>query len=84
MARPAYLMHLYSGHPTTQVEPAVNPRVLERASMAPNHVRYVVVDAWQWAHSENYLGPYLRAFAGNWTMVWQDARGSGVRIYRRN
>jgi hypothetical protein len=84
MSRPPYLMYLYSRHPTTQIEPSVNPRVQERAYMIPNHVRYLVVDTWSWAHTENYLGPYLRAYGGEWTLVWQDPGGSGVRIYRRN
>lgn len=84
MARPPYLMYLYSGHPTTQVEPATRPQVQERAYMLPNHVAYVVADRWTWSHTDNYVGPYLREYASKWTLVWTDPMGSGVRIYRRN
>jgi hypothetical protein len=84
MARPAYLMHLYSGHPTTQIEPNTAPRVQELAYMEPNHVRFLVFDRWPWAHTENYLGPYLRSYGAMWSLVWLDPRGSGVRVYRRN
>jgi hypothetical protein len=84
MARPAYLMHLYSGHPTTQIEPNTSPRVQEKAYMLRNHVRYLVADRWTWAHTENYVAPYLHAYADQWTLAWQDPGGSGVRIYRRN
>lgn len=84
MARPAYLMHLYSGHPTTQIEPATRPSNQEIAYMLPNHVQYLFVDRWSWAHTENYLGPYLQEYGHAWTLVWNDPAGSGVRIYRRN
>ena len=84
MARPAYLMHLYSLHPTTQVEPAVRPRVQELAYMIPNRVRYIVFDRWPWAHTNNYLGPYLKDYRTFWSAVWVDPGGSGVAIFRRN
>ncbi len=83
MARPAYLMHLYSLHPTTQVEPASKPRVQELAYMLPNHVRYIVIDRWTWARTATYLEPYIRAYGSKWGRVWTDPRGSGVEIYRR-
>ncbi len=83
MGRPAYLLHLYSGHPTTQIEPNDKPRVQELAYMQPNHVRYLVQDAWEWAHSDRYLDPYLHAYADRWKLAWQDPQGSGVRIWQR-
>jgi hypothetical protein len=83
MGRPAYLLHLYSGHPTTQIEPNDHPRVQERAYIQPNHVGYIVQDAWWWAKSDRYLGPYLHAYADRWQLVWQDPRGSGVRVWQR-
>ncbi|HZT42031.1 MAG TPA: hypothetical protein VFA07_07565 [Chthonomonadaceae bacterium] len=84
MGRPAYLLSLYSGHPTTQIEPKTDPFLLESRFMQPQHVRYLVEDAWWWAHSERYLRPYLRAFAGRWKPVWKDPAGSRVRIWQRN
>lgn len=83
MGRPAYLLHLYSGHPTTQVEPSTSPRVQELAYMVKNDVRYLVLDRWHWSHSDRYLGPYLREYGDRWTLAWQDPLGSGVKVYRR-
>jgi len=84
MARPAYLMHLYSGHPTTQIEPAARPRLQEIAYILPNHVAYLVIDRWPWSHTDHYLGPYLKEYAAHWTLVWTDPGISGVRVFRRN
>jgi hypothetical protein len=83
MGRPAYLLHLYSLHPTTQIEPTSNPRAQEKAYIVPNHVRYLVLDVWPWAHTERYLGPYTQVYGQKWTLAWIDPMGSGVRVYRR-
>lgn len=83
MGRPAYLLYLYSGHPTTQIEPSDRPQVQEKAYMMPNRVRYILLDRWYWSHSERYLGPYLKTYAADWRLVWQDEHGSLVRVYRR-
>jgi hypothetical protein len=83
MGRPAYLLHLYTGHPTTQVEPNDRPRVQELAYMQPRHVRYILQDAWSWSHSDAYLLPYLRAYAEQWRLVWEDPLGSGARVWQR-
>jgi len=84
MARPTYLMHLYSGHPTTQIEPSMNAKAQELAYMLPNHVRYLVADKWSWSHTDRYVGNYLSIYGKEWTLVWTDPLGSGVTIYRRN
>jgi hypothetical protein len=84
MARPTYLMHLYSGHPTTQIEPSMNAKAQELAYMVPNHVRYLVADKWSWSHTDRYIGNYLSVYGSSWTLVWTDPLGSGVTIYRRN
>jgi hypothetical protein len=83
MGRPAYLLYLYSRHPTTQIEPKTDPALLERRFMQPWGVRYLVQDAWWWAHSERYLRPYLRVYASQWTLVWKDPAGSRVCIWQR-
>jgi hypothetical protein len=83
MGRPAYLLHLYSGHPTTQIEPTDSPRVQEKAYIVPRHVRYLVEDAWPWSHTGRYLSPYLRDYAAKWRLAWQDPLGSNVRVWER-
>ena len=84
MGRPAYLLHLYSEHPTVQIEPTANPRVLEAAMNQPGRVGYLVQDAWPWSRTNATLDPYLRAYGSLWTLAWEDRRGSGVRIWKRN
>lgn len=82
MGRPAYLLHLYSGHPTTQLEPTIKPRGLEGYAVS-HKVRYIVFDVWYWAHSGNYLNPYLAVYGDRWDKVWEDRLGSGVTVWRR-
>ena len=83
MGRPAYQLHLYTGLPTTQIEPTSNPRVQEKAYIAKQHVKFLVYDAWTWSHTQDYLGPYLRQYGSLWTLAWRDPRGSGVQIWQR-
>lgn len=83
MGRPAYLLHLYSGRPTTQIEPTTNPRAQELAYMRPRHVRYLLQDAWDWSNTPKYLGAYFQQYSDKWTLAWKDPRGSGVRVWQR-
>lgn len=83
MGRPAYLLHLYSGHPTTQIEPSANPRVQEKAYMTKNHVRYLLKDTWYWSKTDRYIRPYLMEYGDLWTLAWEDPNGSGVQVWRR-
>ncbi len=83
MGRPAYLLHLYSGHPTVQIEPAENPRLQEKAYIAPKHVRYILQDVWFWAHTASYIDPYIKVYHDKWELAWKDPHGSGTRIWRR-
>ncbi|HZO87691.1 MAG TPA: hypothetical protein VFB38_05070 [Chthonomonadaceae bacterium] len=80
MGRPQYLVHLYSGHPTVQIEPAEKPRA-QAWYVRRGRVRYILEDAWDWAHSHTYLDPYLREYASQWRLAWQDPRGSGVCVW---
>jgi hypothetical protein len=83
MGRPAYILHLYSGHPTVQIEPTLVPRVEEGGFVRPERVRYLVQDRWSWSNTQRYLAPYLEQYGDRWTLAWQDPLGSGVRIWER-
>ena len=83
MGRPAYLLHLYSGHPTVQIEPSESPRGQEKAYIAPKHVQYLLQDVWGWAHTSQYINPYMKVYHGKWELVWKDPRRSGTRIWHR-
>lgn len=83
MSRAAYTLFLYTGHPTAPISPDKDPRSQELHSMLPQHVQYLVQNAWLWANDNRYLRPYLKQYAGQWTLVWHDPAGSGVRIWQR-
>ncbi len=83
MGKPAYLLHLYSQHPTTQIEPTSNPKVQEKAYICKQNVVYLVEDSWQFGFvTHKLLAPYFARYANRWKLVWQDSR-SGVRIWQR-
>jgi hypothetical protein len=82
MGRPAYLLHLYTGLPVTQIEPAPNPRGQEFAYMRPLHVHYLVEDRWPWSGTQKFLGPYLKVYGAAWKRVFADKR-SGVHVWER-
>jgi hypothetical protein len=85
MGKPAYLLHLYSGHPTTQIEPTTNARVQEKAYIVPQHTAYLVEDAWTFGFvTHRLLAPYFRAYGSHWTLVWQDPGGTGAKIWKRS
>ena len=81
MGRPAYLLYLYSAHPTTQIEPTVKTHVQEASYIQKRRVAYLVEDTWSWSHSEDYLAPYLKDYGDRWTLAWQDK--SGVKVWKR-
>ena len=84
MGKPQYLLHLYSGCPTTQIEPNGNPGNQERGYIAPLRVGYLVEDAWKFGfRTKELLAPYLAMYSDRWELVWQDPNGSGVRIWKR-
>ncbi len=84
MGKPQYLLHLYSGCPTTQIEPNGNPGNQERGYIAPQRVGYLVEDAWKFGFTtKKLLAPYLAMYRDRWELVWQDPNGSGVRIWKR-
>lgn len=82
MGRPAYLLHLYTLHPTTQLEPTEKPRGLE-AYLVPRRVQYIVEDVWSWAHSVRYLAPYFGVYGDKWKVVWTDPLGSDAKVWQR-
>jgi hypothetical protein len=84
MGKPPYLLHLYSGCNTTQVEPNSDAGNIERGYMVRKHVRYLVMDAWTFGfQTKKLLAAYLRLYGDRWTVVWEDPLGSGVRILQR-
>jgi hypothetical protein len=83
MGRPAYLLYLYTDRVVTQIEPHTNPRVQEIAYMRGNNVHYLVEDAWPWSNTRKYLDPYLSEYGNRWRLVWQDPKGSGVKVWER-
>lgn len=85
MGKPPYLLHLYSGCKTQQIEPTKNPRVQEKAYILPRHIAFLVEDSWSFGFTTHrLLTPYLQAYGDRWTLVWHDPLGSGVRIWKRN
>ena len=83
MGKPAYLLHLYSGHPTTQIDPSNNARGQERASIEPQKVQYLVEDSWPFGFvTHKILAPYFKKYGNRWNLVWKDPR-SGVKIWQR-
>ena len=85
MGKPQYLLHLYAGSLTVQLEPTTSARSLENAYIVPQHVRYLLQDQWSWGvpPSRKIFGPYLLAYGDEWDLAWSDPRGSGVRVWRR-
>ena len=85
MGKPQYLLHLYAGSYTRQLEPTTNVSNLEKAYIIPGHVRYLLQDAWAWGvpRSRDIFVPYLQAYGDRWTLVWSDPQPSGVRIWKR-
>ena len=86
MGKPQYLLHLYAGNYTVQMEPTTNPDHLEQSIIRPLHVRYLLQDDWQWGmlRTGKILAPYLSAYGRDWSLVWTDPAGSGVKVWRRN
>ena len=83
MGKPAYLLHLYTGHPTTQIEPTNNARVQEKAYMSHHHLGYLVEDSWPFGFvTHKILAPYFKRYGTHWQLVWEDTR-SGVKVWRR-
>ncbi len=83
MGKPAYLLHLYSGHPTTQIEPTDNAKVQEKAYMSHHNLGYLVEDSWPFGFvTHRILAPYFKEYGSHWQLVWQDAR-SGVKVWKR-
>jgi hypothetical protein len=83
MGKPVYLLHLYTGHPTTQIEPTNNARVQEKAYMSHHHLGYLVEDSWPFGFvTHKILAPYFKRYGSHWQLVWQDTR-SGVKVWRR-
>ena len=85
MGKPQYLLHLYAGNLTAQLEPTTSARAQEKAYIAPQHVRYLLQDSWQWGvpPSRKIFDNYLREYGDRWQPVWTDPNGSGARIWRR-
>ena len=84
MGRPQYLLHLYSGHATTQIEPVAPEHAqMEEVYVKKGKATWLLEDQWSWSHSDKYLGAYLRQFAPRWNLAWQDPQGSGVRVWHR-
>ncbi len=83
MGKPAYLLHLYSGHPTTQIEPTNNAKVQEKAYMSHHHLDYLVEDSWPFGFvTHRILAPYFKKYGDHWRLVWEDTR-SGVKVWQR-
>lgn len=84
MGKPAYLLHLYSGHPTTQIEPNVHPNVQEKMVVTQG-ARYLLFDTWSWGAltTKKILTPYLRVYSDRWKLAWRDPAGSGVTLWER-
>lgn len=85
MGKPQYLLHLYAGNLTAQLEPTTSAHSLENAYIVPQHVRYLLQDQWSWGvpPSRNIFAPYLLTYGDEWDLAWSDPRGSGVRIWKR-
>lgn len=83
MGIPSYLLYLYTGLPTTAVEPLDDPNGQEHAYMRPMHIRYLVQDSWKWSHTGDYLKPYLSVYRDDWSAAWCDPHGSGVTVWER-
>ena len=84
MGKPPYLLHLYSGMTTVQIEPDRSPRNLEIAYIEKERVQYILEDSWQFgAISHRLLGLYFQQYGNMWRLVWQDPLGSGVNIWER-
>ncbi len=85
MGKPQYLLHLYAGNVTAQLEPTTSARAQEKAYIAPHHVRYLLQDSWQWGvpPSRQIFDNYLREYGDKWQPVWTDPNGSGVRVWKR-
>ena len=86
MGKPQYLLHLYAGNVTAQLEPTTSARAQEKAYIVPQHVRYLLQDSWSWGvpPSRKIFDNYLREYGDKWQPVWTDPNGSGVRIWKRS
>ena len=85
MGKPQYLLHLYAGNLTAQLEPTTSARAQEKAYIVPQHVHYLLQDAWYWGvpSSRQIFANYLSAYGDKWELAWTDPNGSGVRIWKR-
>jgi len=85
MGKPQYLLHLYAGNFTSQLEPTDNAGNLEKAHMLPEHVRYLLEDSWRWGimPSHEIVDTYLNIYSAEWELAWSDPNGSGTRIWKR-
>lgn len=86
MGKPQYLLHLYAGNYTVQMEPTASPDHLERSFLRPLHVRYLLQDDWQFGilRTRKILAPYFARYGAEWSLAWVDPAGSGVKVWRRN
>lgn len=82
MGRPAYILSLYADRTAIQLEPHTNAKVQEKAYIGKGKINFLVADKWAWAHTDDYLTPYLNSYGGEWRMAWED-KESGVKIWER-
>ena len=84
MGKPQYLLHLYAGNYTAQLEPTTSARSLENAYIVPQHVRYLLAGHMELGRAAQPEFSALPAgVRRRWSLAWSDPRGSGVRIWKR-